>query len=336
MAAPAALAAALAGCAAAFGHGRADEASVAALAIAGGVLWSNALQYHDVWLAPRGQLHELETIGRDFAGQGPALMTAYEPYGARHFLRRLDPEGASELRRRFVYLTDGKLLQKGDSADIDRIRLDGLLVYRTLVLRRGPAASRPPSVYRLVRSGRYYEVWQRPEVPDRTILEHLPLGNQSQAAAVPPCGEVLRLGRLGGTLTTATRPQAIPLGDPPAGGELGLTVSVPEAGDYTAWVGGDWFGLTSISVDGRKVGSRREELNWPGLYTDLGSVRLAAGEHLVRIRYDTGGWRPGSGGTPFSFGPVALSRADRRDLVATASEPERLCGRRLDWVESVR
>jgi hypothetical protein len=336
MASPAVLAAALAGCAAAFGHGRAVEASVVALAITGGVLWSNALQYHDVWLAPRGQLHELETIGRDFAGQGPALMTNYEPYGARHFLRRLDPEGASELRRRFVYLTNGKLLDKGGSADIDRIRLDGLLVYRTLVLRRGPAASRPPSVYRLAWSGRYYEVWQRPQPPARTILEHLPLGNDNQAAAVPPCAAVLRLGGLGGTLTTATRPEAISLGEPPARGEVGLTVSVPTAGDYIAWVGGDWFGLASITVDGRKVGSMREELDWPGLYTDLGSVRLAAGEHLVRIRYETGGWRPGSGGTPYSFGPAALSLVDTREPVETTSDPRSLCGRRLDWVEAVR
>ena len=53
------------------------------------------------------------------------------------------------------------MLEKGESADIDRIRLDQVLVYRTLVLRRGPAASRPPSAYRLVWSGRYYEVWQR-------------------------------------------------------------------------------------------------------------------------------------------------------------------------------
>ena len=43
--------------------GRRVEAAVVARAIAGGVLWSNALAYHEVWLAPRGQLHELETIG---------------------------------------------------------------------------------------------------------------------------------------------------------------------------------------------------------------------------------------------------------------------------------
>ena len=95
MGSPAALAAALGGCAAGLAHKRVVEAAVAALAIAAGVLWSNTLQYHDVLLAPRGQLHELETIGHDFAGQGPALMTTYEPYGVRHFLRRLDPEGAS-------------------------------------------------------------------------------------------------------------------------------------------------------------------------------------------------------------------------------------------------
>ena len=279
---------------AAFASGRVVEAGVGH-GNRGGVLWSNALQYHDVWLAPRGQLHELETIGHDFAGQGPALMTNYEPYGARHFLRSLDPEGASELRRRFVYLTNGKLLDKGGSADIDRIRLDGLLVYRTLVLRRGPAASRPPSVYRLVWSGRYYEVWQRPQ-PPKTILQHLPLGSDTQAAGVPSCAAVRRLGALGGTLTSATRPEAISLGQPPAQGEIGLTVSVPTAGDYVAWVGGDWFGLVSVSVDGRKVGSMREELDWPGLYTDLGSVPLTAGEHLVRIRYETAAGIPAAAG----------------------------------------
>src|SRR5262249_11803897 len=58
MASPAVLATALAGTrrAGAFG-------AVAAGLIAAGMLWSNWDQYHDVWLAPRGQLHELETIG---------------------------------------------------------------------------------------------------------------------------------------------------------------------------------------------------------------------------------------------------------------------------------
>ncbi len=336
MAAPAVLAAALAGCGALLSSGRLVESGLVALALAAGVIWSNVDQYHDVWLAPRGQLHELETIGRDFVGDGPALMTTYEPYGARHFLRRLDPEGASELRRRFDYLTDGTMLDKGESADIDRIRLDQLLVYRTLVLRRGPAASRPPSTYRLVWSGRYYEVWQRPVHPKETIVRHLHLGNTSQAAAVAPCSQVEALS--GTTLAYATRPEAISLGAPSLDGTVRLRVSVPVDGVYTAWIAGDWFGDASVAIDGRTVGSRREELNWPGLYTDLGSTPLGAGAHDVTIRYDPGGWRPGSGGDPYAFGPVALSPGDAREPVSriSAARARTLCGRKLDWVESLR
>jgi hypothetical protein len=342
MASPAFLAAALAGCAALLGLGRRIEAAVAAVAITGGVLWSNALAYNEVSLAPRGQLHELETIGREFAGQGPALMTSYEPYGARHFLRRSDPEGASELRRRFVHLLDGGELEKGESADIDRFQLDGILDYRTLVLRRGPAASRPPSVYRLVRSGRYYEVWQRPESGGPAIIEHLSLGNATQAAAVPRCADVLRLARqaeaASGSLVTATRPEAIPVVTPSLSGTASARIDAPESGRYTAWLAGDWFGRSSVEIDGREVGAKRAELNWPGLYTDLGSIDLAPGPYEVALSYDTDGWHPGSGGAPFAFGPLALSREDDRDptLRLAPSEARSLCGRRLDWIEAVR
>jgi hypothetical protein len=340
MASPAFLAAALAGCAAGFAHRRVVEAGVAALAIAAGVLWSNALQYHDVWLAPRAQLHELEIIGNRFAGDGPALLTDYQAYGARHFLRRADAESASELRRRPDYLTNGTSLEKGHSADIDRFQLAGVLVYRTLVLRRGPAESRPPSVYTLAWSGRYYEVWQRPVRPPNAIIEHLGLGDQYQAAAVPRCADVLRLARLRGvtTLATATRPKAIWLGSVPVSGVAGVEVTVPSAGLYSAWLGGDWHGLSSVSVDGREVGSLREELNWPGLYSDLGRAPLAGGRHVVTVRSVTGGWQPGSGAAPDSFGPAALSAVDTREPVETVSpaDARSLCGRRLDWVEALR
>jgi hypothetical protein len=340
MASPAFLAAAFAGCGAGFAHKRTVEASVAAIAIAGGVLWSNALQYHHVWLAPRGQLHELEVIGNRFVGQGPALMTNYEPYGARHFLRREDAEGASELRRRFDYLTTGAMLDKGESADIDRFKLDGILDYRTLVLRRGPAASRPPSIYHLVWSGRFYEVWQRPAKTPSTIIEHLPLGNVSQAAGVPRCADVLRLSRLPGvvSLATATRPEAIPLGYPRIPGTRTAVVDVPRSGDYTAWLGGDWYGLASMSVDGRKIGSMREELDWPGNFTDLGTIHLSRGRHLVKMSYSIGGLHPGSGVKPYAFGPAYLTLENERDPFVTLppGQARALCGRRLDWIEALR
>ena len=148
-------------------------------------------------------------------------MTDYQVYGARHFLRSADPEAASELRRRYDYLTNGQVLPpKTPWADIDRFRLDGILDYRTLVLRRGPLSSRPPSVYRLVRSGRYYEVWQRPAQVPSTIVEHLGLDTSSQPGRVPACSEVMRLAKEAGvaSLAAATRPQTIWLGAPPLSG----------------------------------------------------------------------------------------------------------------------
>jgi len=113
--------------------------------VAGAVLWSNVLQYHDVWLGPRDQLAELSEIGERFAGQGPALQTEYQPYGVRHFLRKLDAEGASELRVRPVALRDGRLLEKGGYANLDEFADDAVRVYRTLVLRRSPTESRRSS-----------------------------------------------------------------------------------------------------------------------------------------------------------------------------------------------
>ena len=109
------------------------------VALVGGVAWSNALASSEAYLAPRGQLAELEGIGERYAGDGPTLMTEYQPYGVRHFLRRMDPEGASELRRRPVPLRDGRVLGKGETAPIDAFAPEALAVYRTLVLlRSGP------------------------------------------------------------------------------------------------------------------------------------------------------------------------------------------------------
>jgi hypothetical protein len=189
------------------------EGLLLAILIVGGVFWSNALAYHDVWLAPRAQLRELELIGERFSGQGPALMTEYQPYGVRHFLRRLDAEGASELRVRLVPLTNGRGLGKAEFADLDQFATSGILVYRTLVLHSSPVESRPPAPYKLVWQGRYYEVWQRPDPSTPQVLEHLGLGDALHAAAVSACTDILRLGKVaagaGGRLVAVPRTNGV-------------------------------------------------------------------------------------------------------------------------------
>jgi hypothetical protein len=161
VASPAVLFAAVLAGASALSVGRRVEGSIVLAAIAVGVLWSNVLAFGETSLAPRAQLAELERIGERFAGQGPALMTEYQPYGVRHFLRGLDPEGSSELRRRPVPLRDGRVLGKAEYADLAAFAPDAVSLYRTLVLRRVPPVSRPPAEYVLAWRGRYYDVWQR-------------------------------------------------------------------------------------------------------------------------------------------------------------------------------
>jgi hypothetical protein len=137
------------------------EGALVLIALTGGVAWSDGLASTDARPAPYRRLAELESIGERFAGDGPALMTEYQPYGVRHFLRRLDPEGASELRRRVVPLADGRVLAKGETAPIDAFAPDAVRAYRTLVLLRATGGV-PPGPFRLVRRGTYYDVWQQP------------------------------------------------------------------------------------------------------------------------------------------------------------------------------
>lgn len=344
------------------GHRVEAVAAAAGLAVAvvGGVIWSNALAYHDVNLAPRVQHAELERIAKRIAGQGPTLMTEYEPYGVRHFLRDADPEGASELRRRRVPLRDGHILPKAGFADIDQFKLAGLLDHRTLVLRRSGVASRPPAAYSLISSGPNYEVWQRtPGAPAR-VREHLPLGGPFQAGAVPNCGQVLRLARRagkGGLLAYVERSPAvgIPLGAarypdawqniptnpavvlPSTPGTLEAGARLPESGRYEVWVGGSFRGRLSVSIDGRTVGVARHRLNNAGQYVGMGSARLVAGPHLVRLDYENSDWHPGSGGEAFPLGPLVLSRQTAALPVRhlPPSRARELCGRRLDWIESL-
>lgn len=319
-------------------RGRRVEGAVLALAIGGGVLASNFLAYHDVWLAPRDSLVELEVIGKRIAGQGPTLMTSFEPFGVRHFLRAADPEGASELRRRRIPLRDGSLLPKGETADIDRFRLPDVLTYRTLVLRRSPLASRPPSPYRLIWRGHVWEVWQRPAGAGATILEHFALGRGRQPASRAPCGEVRRLAMEAGsrgTLAVATRPQALVV---ELGGRdrLAARIVVPVAGHWSVWLGGSFKPLVDVYVDGRRVGEARGRIDHAGAIWRLGQADLRAGPAALTVRADRPDWRPGSGGASLPAGPLVLARpASDKVALVPARDWRRLCGRALDWIEAL-
>ncbi|HEV3320280.1 MAG TPA: hypothetical protein VG053_11245 [Solirubrobacteraceae bacterium] len=181
---PALLAAALVGGALLLGWRR-PVGVIVLLAIGGGVAWSNALAYHDVLLAPRSRLAELQHIGGLLAGKGPTLIGDYEVYADRHFLRAGAPVEPAEYRSVTLPLRNGAVLTKSAWADLDSFAPTTLLPYRSIVISRSPAESRPPSLYSRVWRGRYYELWQRPARPTSRLLLHIPYGESN---TLPYCG----------------------------------------------------------------------------------------------------------------------------------------------------
>jgi hypothetical protein len=210
---PALLAAGLAGAALLWQR---HPAGVAALVvISGGVVWSNVLAYHDALLAPRARLAELQRLSGLVATRGPTFINEYEIYADRHFLRSGAPVEPAEYREPLLALRDGAVLTDSAFADLDSFPLSTLTAYRSLVVRRSPVSSRPPSSFRLIWDGRYYQLWQQPEQASERIVEHVPLGDSNTLpycgraqngallplcsvapVAVPACSEIVRIGRL--------------------------------------------------------------------------------------------------------------------------------------------
>jgi len=185
---PALLAAALAGAGMLWSAKRPwrTAAGVLIMAIlAGGVLWSNVDAYQNVTLASHARLAELEHIGGLVAGKGPTFVNMYDVYADRHFLREGAPTEPAEYRPANLPLREGVILTKAAWADLDSFPLSTIEPYRSIVTQRTPAESRPPSIYKLIWQGRYYQLWQRPERPATRIIEHVPYG---ESIVRPYCG----------------------------------------------------------------------------------------------------------------------------------------------------
>jgi hypothetical protein len=328
----------------------------AAAAVVLGVAWSNALAFRTVWLAPVPSQAELAAIGRDFAGQGPALMTDMSVFGGRHFLRAMDTEVASELRVNPIPLRDGSTGQKGESFDVVAFPPSTLADYPILVLRRSPSGTRPPADYSLVRPGRFYDVWKRQDDAGQVAAD-VPLSGPFALAPDAACRAITDLATANpnGTLAAGVRRAAVsvPLdatslpagwsaGEPGSGavipsgpGQLATTFDVPAEGDYEVWLGGSFPGQVTVTVDGTA------ELEAAGVIegdamaaTSLGALRLSAGTHDLVLTYATPWWRPGVAAGPFPMGPVSLTPLPRTDAVLSVpvADAATLCGADVDWV----
>jgi hypothetical protein len=331
---------------------------IAGAAIAAGIVWSNALAYHEAFLAPRVPLAQLGEIGHEIAGQGPTFLNDLTPVGVRHFLREAEPESPSEFRSRQDLLVSGKEVpDKGASPSIDQFQSSGLLVYRTIVLHRSPAESRPPSPYKLVLRDSEWEVWQRPVGGYRSVLAQMPLGDATHPGAVPSCAAVGQFAHTSGARGLEAQPVSNPtvvyLGeephpkgwasgernwvDPAESGTERVTVDLRQAGRYGIWLGGTFSGPITISIDGIAIGTQRYELSEQGDYVPFGVLPLGPGEYKIGITYSDGEWwRPGSGVAP-SIGPLFIQRElpEQHPMIVPVTNARSLCGHTLDWIEAL-
>ena len=319
-----------------------------ALVLSAGILGSFTYTFHEVWLAPYDQLKELETIGKSKNFASPALMLEYSPYGARHFLRLLDTEGASELRRHLIPLKDGRALGKQAVADIDEFSLDSIQSYQTLVLRTSANSSRPPSNYDLTIKGRFYEVWQK-NSDAIAPLKHFSFGSKESPTAIPECSYIDSIIQLPYFSThrvlassgqSFTKLQVINVTDLSRNSRSIVYESkfeILKGGQFDLWVEGWIKGRAKIFIDNELVAVSSHVLNQYGTMAKIGGSQIASGSHILKVVTDTPWMTPGSGGTSAPMGPFYLSDQNKKTSVEFVpnADIKTLCTKSVDWIELI-
>ncbi|HEX3519565.1 MAG TPA: hypothetical protein VHT29_11085 [Solirubrobacteraceae bacterium] len=336
-------------------------AALVALGLLGGVLVSDALQYHVGNLAPTARYQELASLDSRFAGKGPTLFTDFDEYSL-YELRDLDVGGPN-----FVYpppaianAADGY----GDPVQLDRISPSALAVYPLIITRREPAEIRPPGAYALVWEGAYYQVWRRHESEHWTVIHRALTGTQPQQ-----CREIGQLAAVKRSyfvpqeafgpaqLTASITPLAVSIDVPRAPhpkhwgherhglvmsspGRLSAKFTLPHGGLWDVWVQGQLMPTVKLDVDGRAVASIGAQLSGNSLVPSTAppiAVRLGAGPHSLWVtRGSASSIAPGDGGAAV-LDAIALTPASPPAGGALRSSSianwRQLCGISYQWVE---
>ncbi len=341
-------------------------ALLAVLAVAGGVLAGNALLYHDTTLAPYARLRNLQQIGERFARQGPTLTPDFEEY-AEYYLR--DSDENSVVNGPGLELRPGvdRETEPGGiyAYDLDEFAPSWVESFRTIVMRRNPLASRPPSNYRLAYISPYYEVWQQAQ-PARAVYAHVHFGDGPASSQPKACAQVgraaLRAGpgaRLAYTLAPSGYVQVdgsnmtvtgrlTAAGGTIIGNGAGRAVReqpIPAAGRYRFFFSGSFGRPVDVYVDGRHVGTAAYQESYPGGWIVIGTDWLSKDVHKIEIRRGGVGLHPGNGDALDDFnrtiGPLVIFPAG---VVTPTVHYESLAGltelcrssQRLRWLEIVR
>lgn len=336
------------------------------------VLWTNDKSLRAAPLAPQPRFAELSRIDNRFAGPGPAFYNLWDEEYGTYFNRRI---GAYEpgiyefpTTRKGAIFPAGLAMQiPWDPNDLAPAYLQSM---RLLVLGRSPVLSRPPADFRLVFSGRYYDVYRHerdPKVLTHDPVTTSPLGprftlscariGRVAAAARAEHAQLAYAPRIAVASVQASHSvhpiswvayppllkdvagTAVPggLALSTIGGTLTSEIHVPRAGRYTVWLEGSITQRISVSIAGHRIGSVAGQIGQGGLWGELGTAYLPAGvQRVVMDRAAASRFEPV--GTGDVLGSLVLSRGAGPPPVRTLS-PTRwrsLCTTPIQWLEIVR
>jgi hypothetical protein len=334
---------------------RALRVSAAVLGVAAvlGLALSIVAGYRETQLAPTDRVEAMEDAADHASGGGLWLLNEWEEYG-KYFMRdiRLNAAFEAESPRPVELRKPAPIF--GRYFDLDDEKLDYLQDFRGIIKRRSPDASRPPASFDLAYANRYYEVWRRSA--GETVLAHMPLQRAGRATDRPACRDVRRFVAEAGPgqrLVAARRAELVTLSPrdgsrlpegwlrapvrdvvvPTSDGEISGS-GTTGAGRFRVWIRGSFARPVEGWVDGQRIGAA-DEINGPGQWAQIGTVRLQAGSHELRLRRPGLSLAPGNG-VNGELGPLALEPVERPSLVSVAPDQARsLCGREWDWIEVV-
>jgi hypothetical protein len=334
-------------------------AALLALVLAGGVLASDAVQYNATDLAPAARYTELASLDSRFAGKGPTLFSDFDEYSL-YELRNLDVGGPDFLfpPPALAHVPrPGPGGRHGEPVDLNQVSPKALRSYPLIVTRVDPLADRPPSAYRLLWQGAFYEVWgRRRHAP--AAFAHVAFYRHSLAADLARCPSVARIAaQHNGHLVAALAPETVtvdftsasPLGADThnklnllaGSGRVVVPFSVPYAGRWDLWLLGEIMPNVEVSIDGHPGARTGDQLSGNSATPDpVGpfSVTLAAGRHQLTFTDAGSSLAPGAGGDAFLnrvfFTPAG---ADGRHGLRSASAADwpSLCSGRYEWIEAV-
>lgn len=338
---------------------------IIAAVIAGGVLYGNAIIYHDTTLAPAARYHDLAAIGKRYAGQGPALFPAFDEY-AEYFLRAEKGSSSVNPANLEFGLAPGVVEPGGVgfSFNLNQFLLSYLQKFKLIVQPRGPLSNRAPSNWDLVQRTSYFNVWRRVR-PATDVTAHLPLSGLPHERTRAICGVLqkdLREAGAGATVAYVPAPtgtQVTPAAGvhpdywKPAGGELiaygagsdRMAFTLAHAGRYEIWMDGTVGRPLELLIDGRSVGTLAYEERYPGQSLYVGASELAAGHHTLTIVRGGGSLHPGSGDDvdpdTRGLGSIVLlpqGSQSYRVRVAPAAAAARICAAPVgyEWIEVLR